>query len=193
MWLFGEIPNNRTMMFVILMDIAVDFLNDIDNPKKRKVNLKMLRVASEDTEMGAYVRKLLHLSKEDVQNLIARLEGPKKVDFDPMQSIPSSSDALISALNDLVGFAVSGGLNAAKLIAVGLATIAMLGSAIGIGIVFGNLVSAAALNPANVKEATKFAYLGFALCESIALLALMIIIYVLFVFLFCSQSCSDCV
>jgi F-type H+-transporting ATPase subunit c len=61
-----------------------------------------------------------------------------------------------------------------KLIGAGLATIGVTGSAIGIGLIFGALISGIARNPSLRNQLFGFAMLGFALTEAIALFALMI-------------------
>ena len=70
----------------------------------------------------------------------------------------------------------------AKLIAVGLSTISILGSGIGIGIVFGALMLAFARNPFLLKQLFTYAILGFALTEAIALFGLMMAFLLLFAF-----------
>jgi len=54
-------------------------------------------------------------------------------------------------------------LQSAKMIGAGLACIALVGAGIGIGNVFGSLISSLARNPA--AQVTPFAFLGFALAE----------------------------
>jgi len=68
----------------------------------------------------------------------------------------------------------------AKLIGAGLATIGVLGSGVGIGIVFGALVQGVARNPSLKQQLTSIAILGFALSEAVALFALMIAFLILF-------------
>ena len=68
----------------------------------------------------------------------------------------------------------------AKLIGAGLATIGVLGSGVGIGIVFGALVQGVARNPSLKQQLTSIAILGFALSEAVALFALMIALLILF-------------
>ena len=59
-------------------------------------------------------------------------------------------------------------LQAAKFIGAGLATIALAGSGVGIGIVFAALITAIARNPSLGKQLFIYAILGFALTEAIA-------------------------
>jgi len=73
-------------------------------------------------------------------------------------------------------------LQAAKFIGAGLATIALAGSGVGIGIVFGQLISALARNPSLGKQLFIYAILGFALTEAIALFGLMMAFLILFGF-----------
>jgi F-type H+-transporting ATPase subunit c len=67
-----------------------------------------------------------------------------------------------------------------KLIGSGLATIGVAGAGVGIGIVFGSLISAFCRNPSLKKELFSYALLGFALTEAIALFALMMAFLILF-------------
>lgn len=68
-----------------------------------------------------------------------------------------------------------------KLVGAGLATIALAGVGIGIGLIFASLLEAYSRNPYADKLFT-FALLGFALTEAVALFALMIVFLVLFGF-----------
>lgn len=71
---------------------------------------------------------------------------------------------------------------AAKLIGAGLATIGLAGAGAGIGNVFGSLVIAVSRNPNEKDELFRYAILGFALTEAIALFALMMAFLILFTF-----------
>jgi len=73
-------------------------------------------------------------------------------------------------------------LEAAKLIGAGLATIGVAGSGVGIGTVFGALVSATARNPSLKQALFGYTILGFAVVEAIALFALMMAFLILFAF-----------
>ena len=73
-------------------------------------------------------------------------------------------------------------LQASKLMAAGLATISLAGSGVGIGIVFGALITAVARNPFLTKQLFIYAILGFALTEAIALFGLMMAFLILFGF-----------
>ncbi len=60
---------------------------------------------------------------------------------------------------------------AAKLIGAGLATIALSGAAVGIGLIFAALINSTSRNPSLRKEFFNQAILGFALTEAIGLFA----------------------
>jgi F-type H+-transporting ATPase subunit c len=63
-----------------------------------------------------------------------------------------------------------------------LSTISILGSGVGIVIVFNGLLIALSKNPSAQKELFLYAILGFALCEAIALFGLMVTFLILFGF-----------
>lgn len=69
---------------------------------------------------------------------------------------------------------------AAKLIGAGLATISLAGTGVGIGTVFGALISGTAINPDQKDQLFTYAILGFALTEAIALFGLMMAFLILF-------------
>jgi ATP synthase F0 subunit c len=69
---------------------------------------------------------------------------------------------------------------AAKAIGAGLAAIGVLGGGVGVGIVFGNYMQAAARNPSLKDELRTYAFLGFALSEATSLFALVIAFIILF-------------
>jgi len=73
-------------------------------------------------------------------------------------------------------------LESSKLVAAGLATISLLGSGVGIGIVFAGLMVAVARNPFLMKQLFTYAILGFALSEAVALFGLMMAFLILFAF-----------
>jgi F-type H+-transporting ATPase subunit c len=60
-----------------------------------------------------------------------------------------------------------------KLIGAGLATIGLVGAGMGVGIVFGSLITGIARNPQIKDLLFRYAILGFALTEAVGLLALM--------------------
>lgn len=71
---------------------------------------------------------------------------------------------------------------AAKLLGAGVATIALSGAAVGIGLVFAALINATSKNPSLRKELFNQAILGFALTEAIGLFALMMALLLLYAF-----------
>ncbi len=73
-------------------------------------------------------------------------------------------------------------LMAAKLIGAGLATIALAGAAIGIGLIFGSLIQGTSRNPSLRRELFNTAILGFALTEAMGLFALMMALILLYAF-----------
>jgi F-type H+-transporting ATPase subunit c len=68
----------------------------------------------------------------------------------------------------------------AKLIGAGLATIGLAGAGVGIGTIFGALILGLSRNPSLRDELFRYAILGFALTEAIALFALMMAFLILF-------------
>jgi len=73
-------------------------------------------------------------------------------------------------------------VKAAQFIGAGFSTLALAGAAIGIGNIFASLISGVARNPNEKDELFRFAILGFALTEAIALFALMMAFLILFAF-----------
>jgi len=71
-------------------------------------------------------------------------------------------------------------LAAAKLIGAGLATISILGTGVGIGVIFGALINAYSRTPEHAKQLFTYAILGFALSEAIALFGLIMSFLILF-------------
>jgi F-type H+-transporting ATPase subunit c len=69
-----------------------------------------------------------------------------------------------------------------QFIGAGLATIALVGPGIGIGVIFGSLLLAVAKNPEIESTLFTYAILGFALTEAIALFGLMMAFLMLFGF-----------
>ena len=67
-----------------------------------------------------------------------------------------------------------------KSIAAGLATISLAGAGVGIGTVFGALILAIAFNPKITEDLFRYAILGFALTEAIALFGLMMAFLILY-------------
>lgn len=71
---------------------------------------------------------------------------------------------------------------AAKLIGAGLATIALAGVGVGIGLIFAAYIEGSMRNPAAAPKVFGNVLLGFALTEAIALFALVVALLELFVF-----------
>jgi F-type H+-transporting ATPase subunit c len=71
-------------------------------------------------------------------------------------------------------------LSSAKIIGSGLATIGLAGAGVGIGLVFGNLITATSRNPALRGQLFSYAILGFALAEATGLFCLMMAFLLLF-------------
>jgi F-type H+-transporting ATPase subunit c len=69
-----------------------------------------------------------------------------------------------------------------KLIGAGLASISMLGSGIGIGVIFAGFLISYSRNPKEESKLFSYTLLGFALTEAIALSGLMIVFSILFGF-----------
>jgi F-type H+-transporting ATPase subunit c len=67
-----------------------------------------------------------------------------------------------------------------KAVAAGLATISLAGAGVGIGIVFGALIIGVSYNPSIVNVLFRYAILGFALTEAIALFGLMMAFLILY-------------
>ena len=65
-------------------------------------------------------------------------------------------------------------VTSASLIGMGLAAVGMAGSGIGIGYIFGKMIEAVARQPEAEPILSKYAWIGFALVEAIALYALVL-------------------
>ena len=70
--------------------------------------------------------------------------------------------------------------SAAKFIGAGLAAIGMIGSGIGVGNIWANLISTVGRNPAAKANVELYGWIGFAVTEAIALFALVVALMVLF-------------
>ncbi len=70
--------------------------------------------------------------------------------------------------------------DSAKLIAAGLAVMGVIGSGIGIGMIFASFISAVGRNPAAADDVRAMTFIGFALVEALALFALVIAFLILF-------------
>jgi len=82
-------------------------------------------------------------------------------------------------MNNITDFATIF-LLASKNVGAGLATVGLVGAGIGVGVVFGCLISAVARNPQLNQQLFGYAILGFALTEAVGLLALMMAFLILF-------------
>lgn len=71
-------------------------------------------------------------------------------------------------------------LAAAKMIGAGLAVVALLGVGIGLGNIFSNLITGIARNPSAKKDLMPVGLLGFAFTESVALLAFVVAMIIIF-------------
>jgi len=71
-------------------------------------------------------------------------------------------------------------VEAAKMIGAGLAVFALLGVGIGLGNIFSSLLSGISRNPEASNELVSKAILGFSLTESVALLAFIVSLLILF-------------
>ena len=71
-------------------------------------------------------------------------------------------------------------LESAKLIGAGAASVGLAGSGAGIGTVFGSYILGVARNPSLQQDLFKICILGFALCEAMALFALMMAFLILY-------------
>ena len=68
----------------------------------------------------------------------------------------------------------------AKFIGAGLATIGVVGAGAGIGIVFAGLLLSVSRNPMKEERLFQLTLLGFALCEAMGLLAIMMAFLILY-------------
>jgi F-type H+-transporting ATPase subunit c len=68
----------------------------------------------------------------------------------------------------------------AKVIGAGLATIGVVGAGAGIGVVFAGLLVAVSRNPSKESRLFQLAIFGFALCEAMGLLAIMMAFLILY-------------
>jgi len=68
-----------------------------------------------------------------------------------------------------------------KYVGAGLATIGMVGAAMGVGTIFSGLVNGIARNPSTEKQLFQKAFIGAALAEALGLFAFVISMLLLFV------------
>ena len=71
-------------------------------------------------------------------------------------------------------------IGAAKMIGAGIATFALLGVGLALGNIFSTLISSIARNPSAKNDLFPIGLLGFALTESIALVAVIVAMLILF-------------
>lgn len=71
-------------------------------------------------------------------------------------------------------------LTGLKLVGTGLATVSLVGSGVGAGVIFGCLVLALSRNPLEEGLLFRYSILGFALTEAVGLLGLMMAFLILF-------------
>lgn len=93
-----------------------------------------------------------------------------------MGSIPISPEKFFCCLFNLIIMVV-----VAQKIGAGLSTFGLAGAGVGIGLIFASLILGTSRNPSLKNELFRYAILGFALTEAIALFALMIAFLILFV------------
>jgi F-type H+-transporting ATPase subunit c len=67
-----------------------------------------------------------------------------------------------------------------KYIGAGLATLAMIGSGIGLGILFGSFFNGALRNPSAAKSQQTNLYIGMALTEALGIFAFVVALLILF-------------
>ena len=71
-------------------------------------------------------------------------------------------------------------IGAAKMIGAGIATLALLGVGLALGNLFASLISSISRNPSAKKDLLPVGMLGFALTESIALMAFLVAMLILY-------------
>lgn len=71
-------------------------------------------------------------------------------------------------------------LQSSKIIGSGLATIGLAGAGVGIGLVFGSLITGTSRNPGIRAQLFQYAILGFALAEATGLFCLMMAFLLLY-------------
>jgi len=72
-------------------------------------------------------------------------------------------------------------VTAGKYIGAGLATIGVAGAGVGIGVIFAALLLSYSRNPAQQQRLFQLAIFGFALCEAMGLLAVMMAFLILYI------------
>ncbi|MHC0449516.1 MAG: F0F1 ATP synthase subunit C [Candidatus Lariskella arthropodorum] len=67
-----------------------------------------------------------------------------------------------------------------KYVGVGLATLGMLGAAIGVGNIFSALIKSIARNPSAESQLSKYAYIGAGLAEAMGIFAFLMTLLIYF-------------
>ncbi|WP_339052451.1 F0F1 ATP synthase subunit C [Candidatus Lariskella endosymbiont of Epinotia ramella] len=67
-----------------------------------------------------------------------------------------------------------------KYVGVGLATLGMLGAAIGVGNIFAALIKSIARNPSAESQLSKYAYIGAGLAEAMGIFAFLMTLLIYF-------------
>lgn len=80
-------------------------------------------------------------------------------------------------LNDTIALSI---ISASKFIGAGLATIGVIGSGVGIGVVFAGYLLAFSRNPSYQSSLFQYTFLGFAFTEAMGLLAMMMAFLILY-------------
>lgn len=83
---------------------------------------------------------------------------------------------------DFLNILVACFVTCSRLIGAGLAVIGMSGAGVGIGLIFGALITSVARNPLKEDAYFRFAMLGFALVEAMGLLALVMAFLIVYAF-----------
>ena len=79
--------------------------------------------------------------------------------------------------NDAIALSI---VSASKFIGAGLATIGVIGSGVGIGVVFAGYLLAFSRNPSYQSSLFQYTFLGFAFTEAMGLLAMMMAFLILY-------------
>ncbi len=71
-------------------------------------------------------------------------------------------------------------MEALKFVGAGLATLGMLGAAVGVGNIFAALLNGIARNPSTQGNLVKFAFIGMALAEGLGIFSFVVALILLF-------------
>lgn len=98
--------------------------------------------------------------------------------------LKDSSSSLLDALGTVILFIKKLGLKSyirfARLLATGVATVSLIGSSLGVGVIFAGFLRALARNPELERILFQYTLLGFALCEAIGVAGLGIVFMLFF-------------